>query len=83
MKVENRMLALETRKKMPLIYHYVNITRPYATFSVQVKVDDVATTRMVLLMRHEKLPTLTACDFMKKLVNVNNTDGMFTSTFSQ
>ena len=31
--------------------------------------------RVVLLVRHEKLPTLKACDFMKPLQNVRLRDG--------
>jgi hypothetical protein len=59
----------------PLIYHYVNVTRPYASLNVQLKVDDPDETRLVLLGRHKKLPIVGECDFVFSFTNVTKRDG--------
>ena len=74
------MASLTRRKKIPLIYHFLNITNAYSALTVQVKVDTPQDTRLVLLVRHEKLPTLTACDFVKPLANVGEMDGEWIKT---
>jgi len=62
---------------MPLIYHHFNVTRPYASINVQIKVDDPDLTRLVMLARHKKLPRLTECDFVYTFSGVPNRDGKF------
>ena len=73
--VQPRLDALMGRSKPPMIYHYTNITRPFTTFTIQLKVDEPLTTRIVVLGRHEKLPTLTSCDVIKVMSNVDRYDG--------
>lgn len=73
--VQDRIDALLKRDKPPMIYHYTNITRPNTTFNIQLKVTDPALTRVVILGRHEKLPTLKDCDLVKVMSWVELTDG--------
>ena len=84
MNVPERLGHLQDRDKPLMIYQYLNVTRPYATLNVQVKPDNedpeaaqaaLLDNRMVLLVRHEMLPTLKACDFIQPLQNVNLRDG--------
>lgn len=73
--VANRVKALTRRNKPQLIYHYLNITRPYSTLNIQVKVDNPETSRLIVLGRYQSLPTLTKCDFIKPLIDVTDEDG--------
>lgn len=88
--VDHRLQSLQQRKKLPLIYHYFNTSRPYASMSIQIKLGNVVggdsnlepdseDNRLVVLGRHEKLPTLKDCDFVQALRFVNETDGKFES----
>ena len=49
--------------------------RPYASWNLQVKVEDPLTTRILLLLRHKKLPTFKSCDIVRVLANVKKRDG--------
>ncbi len=40
-----RLKRLQQRKKKNLIYHYVNVTRPYATVNVQIKTVHIDSSR--------------------------------------
>ncbi|XP_059084074.1 uncharacterized protein LOC131881274 [Tigriopus californicus] len=79
--VANRVKALKRRNKPQLIYHYLNVTRPYSTLNIQVKVDDPETSRLIVLGRYQSLPTLTKCDFIKPLIDVTNKDEGFIDWF--
>ena len=64
----NSMARLETIKKRgknPLIYHQINITQPYSTLNLEFMVDVVNMTRLVVLGRHNKMPTIENCEFVK------------------
>lgn len=79
--VANRVKALTRRNKPQLIYHYLNITRPYSTLNIQVKVDNPETSRLIVLGRYQSLPTLTKCDFIKPLIDVTDEDEGFIDWF--
>ena len=76
--VAERLGHLERKSKMPFIYHYLNISIEFASLNVQVKLydaDNATESRMVLLIRHNHLPTLDQCDFLKVVRKINDTDG--------
>ena len=69
----NSMARLETIKKRgkdPLIYHQINITQPYSTLNLEFMVDVVNMTRLVVLGRHNKMPTIENCEFVKIIGNI-------------
>ena len=73
----NAMARLETIKKRgkePLIYHQVNVTQPYSTLNLEFEVDVINMTRLVVLGRHNKMPTINNCEFVKIIGNIQARD---------
>ena len=72
--VNARMDIIKKRKKPELIYHQINVTQPYSTLNLEFKVDNISTTRLVLLGRHGKLPTIKDCEIVKIIGDIQETD---------
>ncbi len=49
--------------------------RPYATLNLQFKVDEIDTTRILVLVRYNNLPTYRECDVVRVLRHVKTKDG--------
>ena len=64
----------EKNKKKAMIYHQINITQPYSTLNLEFNVDNASTTRLVVLGRHKKMPTLTDCEFVKIVGDIQERD---------
>ena len=73
--VKSRTGSLQTRKKPPIIYHKLSVPRPYSALKIQMMVDSRQTSTMVILLRHEKLPTKKACDVIKVVRNITKLEG--------
>ena len=73
--VKSRTDSLQTRKKPPIIYHKLSVPRPYSALKIQMMVDSRQTSTMVILLRHEKLPTKKACDVIKVVRNITKLEG--------
>ena len=71
----DQLAILKHRNKIPLIYHQVNITATYTTFTIRVLVEHPELTRLAILMRHKKMPILTKCDLTKILRNGEIAEG--------
>ena len=65
-----RLETIKTRGKSPLIYHQVNVTQPYSTLNLEFEVDVTNMTRLVVLGRHDKMPTIENCEFVKIIGNI-------------
>ena len=74
MNVEARLDTIKKRGKKYLIYHQINITQPYSTLNLEFEVDNITTTRLVVLGRHSKMPTLKECEFVKFIGNIPQRD---------
>ena len=72
--VKSRLNIINERGKKALIYHQINVTQPYSTLNLQFKVDNVTSTRLVVLGRHNKLPTLKDCEFVQFIANIKRED---------
>ena len=69
-----RTNTLGLRGKPYIIYHQVIADRPYSTINVQIRVEDPATTKMVIMARHKKMPIVKKCDFVKIVSEIEPTD---------
>ena len=65
-----RLEIIKKRDKKYLIYHQVNVTQPYSTLNLEFQVDNATTTNLVVLVRHNKMPTLKECEFVKIIGNI-------------
>lgn len=72
--VNARLDTIKKRNKLPLIYHQINITQPYSTLNLEFKVDNDTSTRLVVLGRHKKMPTLKECEIVKIVGSVEQRD---------
>ena len=72
--VAARMEIIKKRSKPELIYHQINVTQPYSTLNLEFKVDNISITRLVLLGRHSKLPTLKDCEIVKIIGDIQERD---------
>ena len=78
MTVSHRVNSLKKRNKIPLIYHSFNVSIEFAALNVMTKLYDVnnaSESRIVILVRHEKMPLINKCDVLKVIRNVNETEG--------
>ena len=73
--VSSRTDSLKARKKPPIIYHKVAVPRPYSALKVQMRVENNATSTIVIMLRHDKLPTAKACDMLKVVRNITKVEG--------
>ena len=69
-----RLETIKKRGKSPLIYHQINVTQPYSTLNLMFEVDAINTTRFVVLARHNKMPTIENCEFVKIIGNIQARD---------
>ena len=69
-----RLEIIKKRDKKYLIYHQVNVTQPYSTLNLEFQVDNATTTNLVVLVRHNKMPTLKECEFVKIIGNIEARD---------
>ena len=69
-----RLEIIKKRDKKYLIYHQVNVTQPYSTLNLEFQVDNATTTNLVVLVRHNKMPTLEVCEFVKIIGNIEARD---------
>ena len=69
-----RLDTIKKRGKIPLIYHQVNITQPYSTLNLMFNVEQINTTRLVVLGRHKKMPTIKNCEFVKIVGDIPERD---------
>ena len=74
-----RLDLLKLRRKPPLIYHNFNVSNVFATINIQIKfmtndsTDEIfENSRMILLLRHEKLPTLNNCDLVQAVSTIKH-----------
>ena len=72
-----RLDLLKLRRKPPLIYHNFNVSNVFATLNIQIKLmtndsaDEIFdNSKIVLLLRHEKLPTLNNCDLVQTVSTI-------------
>ena len=72
--VKARLDTIKKRNKKALIYHQVNVTQPYSTLNLEFEVDNVTSTRLVVLGRHKKMPTIKECEFVKFIGNIPQRD---------
>ena len=72
--VTDRLYVLKKREKQPIIYHNASVPHPFSTLNVQLEIEDPLNTKMVLLARFEKLPTVKACDFVKIVNEIEGSD---------
>ena len=72
--VNARMDIIKKRGKPELIYHQINVTQPYSTLNLEFKVDNISTTRLVLLGRHRKMPTIKDCEIVKIVGDIQQRD---------
>ena len=81
-----RMESLARKKKPFLIYHTFNVTNAYATINIQFRHNytnsegrdrwvPTTNSRVILLVRHGKMPILTECDVVKAVANISGVDG--------
>ncbi len=56
---------------------FFSFARPYSTLNLQFAVDDIEISRILVLVRHTKLPTYKDCDVLRVLKNVRLRDGEF------
>ena len=69
-----RLDTIKKRGKIPLIYHQINVTQPYSTLNLMFEVDQINTTRLVVLGRHNKMPTIKNCEFVKIVGDIPERD---------
>ena len=69
-----RLDTIKKRGKLPLIYHQINVTQPYSTLNLMFNVDQINETRLVVLGRHNKMPTIKNCEFVKIVGNIPQRD---------
>ena len=74
-----RLDLLKLRRKPPLIYHNFNVSNVFATLNIQIKLmtndsaDEIFdNSKIVLLLRHEKLPTLNNCDLVQTVSTIKH-----------
>ncbi len=72
---KHRLYVLKHRNKPPMIYHGLNVTRGYSTLNIQVKTWEIIYKRLVLLVRHGKMPQVDKCDFVKVVTEIDLWDG--------
>ena len=78
--VTDRLAILTARNKPPIIYHQLNVTRPYSSINVQILLQDpedidiMANTDMLLMARHGKMPLVKECDFVKIVSSIDSVD---------
>ena len=72
-----RLDLLKLRRKPPLIYHNFNVSNIFATINIQIKfmtndsINEIfENSRMILLLRYEKLPTLNNCDLVQAVSTI-------------
>ena len=79
--VEVRLDVLKLTGKPPIIYHAFNVTNEDATVNIQIQplknATVVLSTRLFIMLRKEKLPTLTSCDMIKSVASITHMDGMY------
>ena len=69
-----RLETIKKRGKVPLIYHQINVTQPYSTLNLMFEVNQTNTRRLVVLARHNKMPTIENCEFVKIIGNIQARD---------
>ena len=72
--VKARLDVINKRGKLALIYHQINVTQPYSTLNLEFEVDNITTTRLVVLGRHKKMPTIKNCEFVKIVGDIPQRD---------
>lgn len=73
--VKSRIDALTKREKLPMIYHYFNASIIDPSLNIMIKVDNISSSRIVIVARHKKLPTLDQCDFVSPVRKIENMQG--------
>ncbi len=83
----HRLYVLEKRSKPALIYHAFNISNAYATLNVQFHDNTTdldgnpkfvanEDSRVIILVRHDKLPTAQECDMVMAVADMLGIDGI-------
>lgn len=75
--VSERISELERREKYKIVYHYLNMTLNEGSLGVQLKTDNGGDS-LVVIARHNNLPTLKECDLVKVVSDFSDVDGKWT-----
>ena len=75
--VVRQLELLKQKNKRPMIQHQINITSTYASLNIELKMNYLEDTRLVILGSYEKMATLRSCDFLQIVQKLPMNDGKF------
>lgn len=73
------MKTLKDRGRKAIIYHFFNVSINDASLNVQLKTDSINGSNLIIMLRHDKMPTLDKCDMVKAAQDIAEFDGIVLS----